>query len=161
MPVDLQSLSEDLMVETDRLLDLLTPLTAEGWLTPTPAPDWTIADQIVHLAFFDEQATIAATEPDRFRTTSDQLLSELDARHRNFQGPQALDWFDRARRDMVDAMLQIDPSTRVPWYGPDMSVASSMTARIMETWAHGQDVADALDVDRTPSPALRHVAHIG
>jgi uncharacterized protein (TIGR03084 family) len=42
-----------------------------------------------------------------------------------------------------------------------MSAASSLTARIMETWAHGQDVADALGVQREPSARLRHVAHIG
>ena len=35
------------------------------------------------------------------------------------------------------------------------------TARLMETWAHGQDVADALGVDRQPTDRLRHVAHIG
>ena len=31
----------------------------------------------------------------------------------------------------------------------------------METWAHGQDVVDALGVDRPPTDRLRHVAHIG
>jgi uncharacterized protein (TIGR03084 family) len=42
-----------------------------------------------------------------------------------------------------------------------MSAVSSITARIMETWAHGQDVADALDVERVPTDRLRHVAFIG
>ena len=42
-----------------------------------------------------------------------------------------------------------------------MSAASSLTARIMETWAHTQDIADALGVTREPTPRLRHVAHIG
>jgi uncharacterized protein (TIGR03084 family) len=42
-----------------------------------------------------------------------------------------------------------------------MSLASSVTARIMETWAHGQDIADALGVIREPSMRLRHIAHIG
>jgi uncharacterized protein (TIGR03084 family) len=58
-------------------------------------------------------------------------------------------------------MFDVDPSKRVPWYGLEMSAASSRTARIMETWAHGQDVADALGTHRTPTPALRHVAHLG
>jgi uncharacterized protein (TIGR03084 family) len=31
----------------------------------------------------------------------------------------------------------------------------------METWAHGQDVADALGVERAATDRLRHVAHIG
>jgi uncharacterized protein (TIGR03084 family) len=42
-----------------------------------------------------------------------------------------------------------------------MSVASMATGRLMETWAHGQDVADALGVTRTPTDRLRHVARIG
>jgi uncharacterized protein (TIGR03084 family) len=42
-----------------------------------------------------------------------------------------------------------------------MSAASSLTARIMETWAHTQDIADALGVAREPTGRLRHVAHIG
>ena len=35
------------------------------------------------------------------------------------------------------------------------------TARLMETWAHGQDVADTLGLARAPTARLRHVAHIG
>jgi uncharacterized protein (TIGR03084 family) len=31
----------------------------------------------------------------------------------------------------------------------------------METWAHTQDIADALGVTREPTSRLRHVAHIG
>jgi uncharacterized protein (TIGR03084 family) len=62
---------------------------------------------------------------------------------------------------MVDAFLRSDPSGRVPWYGPEMSVASALTARIMETWAHGQDVFDAFDRSHRQTSALRQVAHIG
>ena len=42
-----------------------------------------------------------------------------------------------------------------------MSAASMATARLMETWAHGQDVADALGVPAAPTARLRHVAHLG
>jgi uncharacterized protein (TIGR03084 family) len=42
-----------------------------------------------------------------------------------------------------------------------MAARSFATARLMETWAHGQDVADALGVRREPTDRLRHVAHIG
>jgi uncharacterized protein (TIGR03084 family) len=31
----------------------------------------------------------------------------------------------------------------------------------METWAHGQDVVDAVGAERAPTARLRHVAHIG
>ena len=42
-----------------------------------------------------------------------------------------------------------------------MSARSFITARLMETWAHGQDVVDALGAERPPTDRLRHVAHIG
>jgi uncharacterized protein (TIGR03084 family) len=42
-----------------------------------------------------------------------------------------------------------------------MSPASFATARLMEYWAHGQDVADALQVQRPPTSRLRHICHLG
>jgi hypothetical protein len=33
-------------------------------------------------------------------------------------------------------------AARITWYGPSMSARSFVTARLMEAWAHGQDVAD-------------------
>ena len=54
-----------------------------------------------------------------------------------------------------------DPSDRVPWFGPPMGALSFVSARLMETWAHGQDVCDALGVERVPTDRLRHIAHLG
>jgi uncharacterized protein (TIGR03084 family) len=62
---------------------------------------------------------------------------------------------------LADVARATDPSDRVPWYGPAMAARSFITARLMETWAHGQDIADALGVTRVPTTRLRHVAHIG
>jgi uncharacterized protein (TIGR03084 family) len=42
-----------------------------------------------------------------------------------------------------------------------MGARSFLTARLMETWAHGQDVVDALGAEREATERLRHVAHIG
>ena len=41
-----------------------------------------------------------------------------------------------------------------------MSIRSAITSRIMETWAHGTDVADALGVPLAPTARLRHVADL-
>lgn len=62
---------------------------------------------------------------------------------------------------MIECTAALAPRVRIPWFGPDMSVASALTARIMETWAHGQDVADALGATRTPAARLRHVVFLG
>ena len=70
------------------------------------------------------------------------------------------DW-QRSFEDLVLALAGIAPGTRIPWYGPPMSVASFTTARIMEYWAHGQDVVDGLGATRPPTDRLRHVADLG
>lgn len=163
--VDVTELTEDLRAET-RQLEVL--LDRADWTLATPAPGWTIHDQVSHLAYFDDAAARAARDPDAFRAQRDALIAKggdlTEDIAREWRAVRAADvyaWFRRARASMLDIMLSLDPSTRVPWYGPDMSIASSLTARIMETWAHGHDVADALGVAHTPTGALRHVAHIG
>ena len=50
---------------------------------------------------------------------------------------------------------------KLPWYGPPMSARSSATARLMETWAHGQDIADALKMARPATARLKHIVHLG
>jgi uncharacterized protein (TIGR03084 family) len=46
-----------------------------------------------------------------------------------------------------------------------MGAKSFLTARLMETWAHGQDivdaVGDAIEVRRPPTDRLRHIAQLG
>src|SRR4051812_23199397 len=167
MAVNMNELVDDLQAETDALASLLRPLDAAGWDTPTPAAPWTVRDQITHLAYFDEAVVVAATDPDRFRAERSEALDVDDftqriaEQHRSDPGPSVLAWLLDSRQAMIDAFAALDPSARVPWYGPDMSLASSLTARIMETWAHGQDVYDALATPHPQTSALRQVAHIG
>ncbi|MGZ4713299.1 MAG: TIGR03084 family metal-binding protein [Acidimicrobiia bacterium] len=168
MAVDLAALADDLAAETDALLAVLEPLDAAGWATPTPAPGWSVQDQVSHLAYFDEAATTAATDPAAFQRELDAALADPDGiteriarRGRAMTPAEVLDWFRTSRAAMVRTMLTLDPSARVPWYGPPMSVASSLTARIMETWAHGQDVFDALGLEHPTTSAIRQVCHLG
>lgn len=165
MPVSMDALCADLAAESASLRELLTPLDEQHWRTPTPAPGWTIADQVSHLAYFDVVALQSAVDPEAFRVTlereGDADTGGIAERYRGLSGAELLSWFDTARAGLIVGFGALDPSLRVPWFGPPMSAASSLTARIMETWAHGQDVADALGVTREPTDRLRHVAHIG
>ena len=70
-------------------------------------------------------------------------------------------WWKEAHVAMMAAFADADPSARLPWYGPSMGVRSFLSARLMETWAHGTDVADALGIRREATDRLRHVAHLG
>ncbi|MEU5455187.1 TIGR03084 family metal-binding protein [Streptomyces globisporus] len=160
---------DDLREESDELDELVVELGEPGWRGPTPADRWTVAHQIAHLSWTDEVALLAATEPDRFgdevakalaapEAFVDEAADALVAAH----APDALLARWREGRARLDRVLRDAPAgTRIPWYGPPMSVASMATARLMETWAHGQDIADALGVTRTPTARLRHVARIG
>lgn len=164
MPVPTEPLIDDLRAET---ADLERLLARGGWDTPTPAEGWTVRDQVTHLAWFDEAATRAATEPEAFRAEVATMIAEgldtdrLVAERRSMPGERVARWFREARGRMIEALAGLAPGTRLPWYGPDMGLASFVTARLMETWAHGQDVADALAVRREPTDRLRHVAQIG
>ncbi len=161
------ALAADVAAETAVTRALLTALDEAGWHTATPAEGWDIADQITHLAYFDEAAVRSALYPDDFRAeTAEAAAADIDpdaiaARYRDRTGTQVLAWFDQARADLLATFTGLDPAVRLPWYGPAMSAASSLTARFMETWAHSQDIADALGVTREPTDRLRHVAHIG
>jgi len=165
--VDLGDLAADLHAETEALDALLLPLDAAGWATPTPAPGWSVHDQISHLAYFDDATRLAVRDDEWFATERDHALLDVDAYtneiaawFRDLPDAELFAWFHRARDEMLAMFLSLEPSQRVPWFGPDMSAPAALTARIMETWAHGQDVADALRATRVPTRALRQVAHI-
>ena len=173
MPVAMGDLADDLVAETAVLRGLLTGLDDAGWRRGTPAAGWTIADQVSHLAHFDDAAVRSATDPDGFRAEVEQGAEvppgtdggvdpdRIAASYRALTPAELLTWSGAARDRLVAVFRGLDPGVRVPWYGPPMSAASALTARIMETWAHGQDVADALGVVREPTARLRHVAHLG
>jgi len=169
MPVDMAALAADLAAESAVTRALVAGLDEASWRTPTPAAGWDIADQIGHLAYFDQVAVRAAVHPDEFRAelaAAGQGEPEINpdaiaARHRDHAGAEMLAWFDTARSALLDTFATIDPGRSLPWFGPDMSAASSLTARLMETWAHSQDIADALGVAREPTARLRHIAHLG
>ncbi len=168
MPVSMTALCDDLAAESAELRRVLAGLSEDEWRAPTPAAGWTIGDQVSHLAYFDDVALRSATDPEAFAAEKAQMDAEggvspdtIAERFRDLSGAELLTWFDDARGRLIAEFRGLDPSTRVPWFGPAMSAASSLTARIMETWAHTQDVYDTVGAVHEPSARLRHVAHIG
>lgn len=154
--------------ESQRLLEQLRTMTAEQWELPTPAQGWSVKDQVTHLAFFDDCTHLALTDADGLRTEVDRLVSggmdfpdRIAQQHRVLAHHTALEWFGESRRQLLATFTGSGPKHRLPWFGPDMSVASSATARLMETWAHGQDIYDAIGVTPAPSTGLRSIAHLG
>ncbi len=158
----------DLRSEHDTLDAIVSTLDADTWNTPTPAEGWSVRDQIGHLTFFDERATWAVADPDAFAgdlATAGQDIDAYLVAHlevvRSSSPIEALTAWRAARAALLEALTPLDPATRLPWYGPDMSARSFATARLMETWAHGQDIVDAVGAHRDPTDRLRHVALLG
>jgi uncharacterized protein (TIGR03084 family) len=158
----------DLRAETAEFDAMIEGLGPDEWELPTPAEGWAVRDQVGHLAWFDDAATVSAVDPGAFRASlpaflarGDSAVDELAAASRGLSAAQVHEWFREARGRALEAFARLEAGVRLPWYGPDMSAASFVTARLMETWAHGQDVADALGVARVPTARLRHVATLG
>lgn len=133
---------------------------------PTPAQDWSIGDTVTHLWATNNEATLAVREPVAFRDWAERARGNLDLREqqrregRNRGRTIVGDW--RASVDeMLAALGEVSADMRVPWYGPTMSVVSLATARLMEHWAHGVDLSDAIHEPPDATERLRHVAHLG
>lgn len=161
---------EDMRDEGAELDRLVAELEPARWATPTPAPGWTVAHQIAHLAWTDQRALLAATDPEAFQREAERYLARPDAANFVDEGaedgarlpPRAILEGWRTGRAALLAALRAQPGgARMPWYGMPMSAAGMATARIMESWAHGEDVADALGVTRAPTARLRQVVRIG
>lgn len=166
--MDFPKLLDDLQAEHDDLVAAMAGITEADWDAPTPVPGWTTRDQISHLAFFDGVTVTALTDPDAFAAMRDEIMQDLTGyvesvgqRNATKSGAEMLDWFATERAALVKALRDVDPSTKVPWFGPSMAAASKATARVMETWAHGQDIVDGLGLNRPVTDRIEHVCHIG
>jgi uncharacterized protein (TIGR03084 family) len=187
----------DLAAEGDELDGLVAPLDADQWARPTPAPGWSIAHQIAHLASTDVASVAAVTYasgagatlrgltdpglllasaraagttgwwllrrgPRRWTAAElDGLIDALAAAGARAAPATVLARWRQGRARLAGALSSVPPAAKVPWLGARMSPASIATARLMETWAHGQDVADALGVERKPTERLYHIARLG
>ncbi len=163
----------DLSEERDALDDVVAALAAPAWELPTPAEGWAVRDQIWHLTYFDGQAHRAAVDPDAFNASLAGVMGDVDhweerivAEGRQAPAAELLIAWREARAALAGVFADLDPKARLPWYGPPMSAMSFVTARLMETWAHGQDVIDGLSIaglgaERPVTDRLRHIAHLG
>ena len=166
---DFTVLLDDLAAEHGALDDVLTRISDQLWDLATHAPGWLVRDQVTHLAHFDEAATLAVTDADLFRANvaarSGEARQSYERRYltrgRALPAAELLAWWRGASAGFVAAARAADPKVRLPWFGPDMSARSFVTARLMETWSHGLDVVDVVGIGRPDTDRLRHVAFLG
>jgi uncharacterized protein (TIGR03084 family) len=161
---DFRSLLDALEREQTSLQVELRDLPADDWFRPTPAKGWDVRDTVAHLADTDEIAIDTCTGGPRplndfaarFASAEDTTLWGV-LRGRRRSGRAVLSWWEDTSARERGLLAGLDLATRVPW-GLGMRPPSFVTARLMETWAHGLDVRAALDLPIVDTDVLRHVA---
>ena len=158
----------DLAAEHDALDRVVAGLDAEAWSRATPAAGWDVADQIAHLTYFDAAARTAILDDEGFAVLVASLaehLADIDgftlSSYRALAPDDLLAAWRSNRVALDEAAATLAEGRRVAWFGPSMGATSFLTARLMETWAHGVDVSDALRAPLSATARLRHVAHLG
>lgn len=167
----MQELCTDLLEEHYDLADLVAGMDPADWHVKTDFYGWTPWDEVAHLCYFDEAALQSIHAPADFAREAGLLRERVDAgeaisaiargHYGSLAGPELLARWRSVHERLMAALRQCDASTRLAWYGPPMGARSFISARLMETWAHGQDVWDALGRRRAMRARLRHIAHIG
>jgi uncharacterized protein (TIGR03084 family) len=164
MNTDFPSLLDTLGREQTALQVELRGLTPDDWFRPTPAKGWDVRDTVAHLADTDEIAIDTCTGGPRplndfaalFASAGDTTLWGV-LRGRRKTGNEVLTWWEDTSARERDVLAGLDLASRVPW-GLGMRPPSLVTARLMETWAHGLDVRAALGLPIVDTDALRHIA---
>jgi uncharacterized protein (TIGR03084 family) len=164
---DYPGLLGDLAAEEASLDRVVADLDAGGWATATPADGWDVRDSVAHLAFTEDLARAALTDEEEFGRRRQALVDAADPDEvlvgagRSMTGPAVLGWWRDARAAALRHLGAHEARDRLPWIAGPMSAMSFATARLMETWAHGQDVRDALGLEPDVTARLRHVADLG
>jgi uncharacterized protein (TIGR03084 family) len=164
---DVAELLDALATEQISLQTELQGIATDDWFRPTPARRWDVRDQIAHLADIDEIAVDTCLDGPRplndfaarFGSPDDTTLWGV-LRGRRRSGRDVLAWWEDTSARERDVLASLDPAMRVPW-GIGMRAPSLITARLMETWAHGLDVREGLGLPVVDTDRLRHVAWLG
>ncbi|WP_340151387.1 TIGR03084 family metal-binding protein [uncultured Sneathiella sp.] len=151
----------------DRFVSKLGP---DGFNKLTPGTTRSVYDQLSHIAYFDKVSLLAIENPAAFADLAEEFapkftekpLAETVREYLAIHDPEELidvwrGWYERLSAHLDD----LPDKGRLPWFGPDMSVKSFATARLAQTWAHGQDIYDALGHQRDHTDRIKNIAHLG
>ena len=156
----------DFFGETEALAGLLAQLPDAAFDEATQFKGWTLNDVIRHLHFWNRAAGLQLTDEAELVRLLGAIAGKggMRAVEREVvpQSGQALRraWVETAG-EIAALYATADPKARLKWAGPDMSARSSITARLMETWAHGQEVYDHLGIERVDADRIKNIAHLG
>lgn len=158
----------DLVAEQQYLDQFLQRISLKDWDRPTRAAGWTIRDTISHLADSEELAASVVTgdgsdQLARYRKTTDldAIRQEAVERGRDMRPQDVIEWWRGGRAKVVEPLSHMDPSHRLEWIAGSLSARTLATSRLMETWAHGLDIYDAMEAEIEDTPRIRHICWLG
>ena len=161
----------DFKTESDDLFQIIKTLTDEDLNQKTGFKEWTINNIIGHLHTWNIAADRSLTSDEEFANYVSLFSKEYSKRQkmRDFEetflegrkGHDLIKLWQGFYPEMSERFKSAEPKKRVKWVGPDMSVKSSITARLMETWAHGQAIYDVLGIVRKNKDHIKNIAVLG
>lgn len=161
----------DFKAESDALYELMRDLDDADFDAPTQFKGWTLNNVLEHLHMWNWAANESHADEDNFMAFLDEAMKAMagDGGMRAYeavwndgvQGRALLERWHEFYTAMAARFVEVDPKKRLKWAGPDMSARSSISARLMETWAHGQEVFDQLGVARQNTDTIRSIAVLG
>jgi len=166
--MELHGVYADLAADGEALDGLVADLDAKEWSTPTPAPGWTIGHQIAHLAFIVHLGGLSASDAEAFEVAAApariDFQGSVNAALADYmtEGQEGVMARWRAERSVgAEALASVPDGQMVPWLVNPLPPSVIAAAAIMETFGHGQDVADGLGVRRERTDRIEHLVTFG
>ncbi|MEM8767357.1 MAG: TIGR03084 family metal-binding protein [Pseudomonadota bacterium] len=160
--------AQDFLAESEALHALLVDLDEAAFERPTAFKGWTLNNVIRHLHVWNHAADLSLTDEagfDAFFASLGDGMKHIRDFEREYldglAGQELLESWRSFYQAMAGRFAKADPSLRLKWAGPSMSARSSITARLMETWAHGQEVYDELGVVRENADRIQNIVVLG
>ncbi|MEY2446853.1 MAG: hypothetical protein QOH79_329 [Acidimicrobiaceae bacterium] len=146
--------SIDNLERTWRSIDgLCSDLSADEWATPTGCPGWTVQDNLAHLVDYEARALgrpAPEHTPSDVSHTKNSMgeSNEIGVDHRRSRsGSEVLDEFREvtaARLAQLQALTVEDLAREIITPAGPGTLADMLRLRVMDTWAHEQDMRRAL-----------------
>lgn len=157
--------------ECNALYALLAPLPDEAFAYSTLFKGWTINDVLGHLHMYDRAAVITLDNDNAFTAFDAPILEALAGGVPlttftaqwlgGCKGQDLLQRWHEFTEEVARRYAQLSSCERVVWGKVRMSVRSCISARLMETWSHGQAVYDRLGKTREEHDRIKSIAFLG
>ena len=163
--------AEDFKAECAALYDLVAELSDAEFDQKTAFKGWTLNNVFHHLHVWNQAANLTLTDGQGFLDylkvvqengkAGGTLIGFEERWVDGLSGTSLRETWREYYYEVAGNYATVDPSKRLKWGGPDMSARSCISARLMETWAHGQEIYDQLGVVRKNQDRIRNIVILG